>query len=725
MPKQGPRDLLLKAFALHQKGDLGAAMATYKQVLQLDRSSATAWNKIAEIHLQSGILGEAIAAYEESLKIRFDQEDVFINLSYLLHQEKRYQESLNLATRGLKLFPKSTDLLLNAANAQTELGLLEDSIANYERLSAVLADDFKVTFNLARALFKKGQRERALELFESLASAHPNIAEIQTNLASVYLSKQKLQLSLDAILKAERLGASPSTVGPTKIRLYSALEQFSKGLQYAEDILSHDPQNTSVLTATGHLLVRWGRPQDAEQFFLLAGKANPGLVEAQRGLAVCFSAQKKYEQALPVFEKILQEQPRDLDARIGIAIAYRQLEQFVEAEHYLQLDGLSHEELIPTLIERAELRAAQGDADLSRQDAQKVVDLDSLNAKAWEALGNAQSDCGLLDEAAVSYEKSLELKPESPKVKTSLALVAFRQGRFLEGLENYRYRWRNNAREVERYGQMGPEWDLSENANRLLVWGEQGVGDQILYGQALGVLTDSVKSILVELDRRLIPIFRRSFPGYEFKSQDQKTPVEAYDHHIPMPELFFQTVAVTATGKGPTPSPAYLIPDPQRVAQFKDKYQGAGRQLVGLSWKSKGGVANKSYGLADFGELFEQSDADFICLQYGEVREELRKIRERYGREIIYPDVDLFDDIDGLFALTAACDHVVTTSNVTAHISGSLGVTTSLVVPARGRGLLWYWAQLGPYNESRWYPKTIVVRGQAGQLIDFSRSGLF
>jgi len=47
-------------------------------------------------------------------------------------------------------------------------------------------------------------------------------------------------------------------------------------------------------------------------------------------------------------------------------------------------------------------------------------------------------------------------------------------------------------------------------------------------------------------------------------------------------------------------------------------------------------------------------------------------------------------DIDGLAALCAACDAVVTTSNVTAHVAGALGAETHVLVPS-GHGQLWYW----------------------------------
>jgi len=68
-------------------------------------------------------------------------------------------------------------------------------------------------------------------------------------------------------------------------------------------------------------------------------------------------------------------------------------------------------------------------------------------------------------------------------------------------------------------------------------------------------------------------------------------------------------------------------------------------------------------------------------------------------------DVDLFNDIDSLFSLVDACDFVVTSSNVTVHISGSLGKKTFLLVP-HDKGKLWYWHD--KHSRSIWYPSVQI-----------------
>ena len=57
-------------------------------------------------------------------------------------------------------------------------------------------------------------------------------------------------------------------------------------------------------------------------------------------------------------------------------------------------------------------------------------------------------------------------------------------------------------------------------------------------------------------------------------------------------------------------------------------------------------------------------------------------------------------------ALANQCDYIVTTSNVTAHIAGSIGIKTYVLIP-HGHGKLWYWFS----NDENciWYPSITLI----------------
>jgi len=75
-------------------------------------------------------------------------------------------------------------------------------------------------------------------------------------------------------------------------------------------------------------------------------------------------------------------------------------------------------------------------------------------------------------------------------------------------------------------------------------------------------------------------------------------------------------------------------------------------------------------------------------------------------------DIDNMNDLDGLAALIAACDLVVTVSNTTAHLAGALGKPTWVFVPYL-QGRIWYWFK--DQSDSPWYPQLHIKRQERGQ----------
>jgi ADP-heptose:LPS heptosyltransferase len=88
--------------------------------------------------------------------------------------------------------------------------------------------------------------------------------------------------------------------------------------------------------------------------------------------------------------------------------------------------------------------------------------------------------------------------------------------------------------------------------------------------------------------------------------------------------------------------------------------------------------------------------------------EQLNSIFEEYKIDIqSLNEIDNYNDIDGLAALISACDYVVTTSNVTAHIAGAINKKTFLLLPS-GIARIWYWGALSEH--SLWYPSIEIIR---------------
>jgi ADP-heptose:LPS heptosyltransferase len=162
---------------------------------------------------------------------------------------------------------------------------------------------------------------------------------------------------------------------------------------------------------------------------------------------------------------------------------------------------------------------------------------------------------------------------------------------------------------------------------------------------------------------------------------------------------------------------ALLAADEARASGYRERLgrasSGSGAlPIVGMSWRSfqpkvRGELGKrKSAPLTAWRELSRH--VRLLDLQYGDTAAERDEFAAAGGRLERLDDLDLFNDLDGLMAAIAACDVVVTTSNVTAHLAGAIGKRT-LVVFLHGRAPFHYWSS--PKPASLWYPSVEIVSG--------------
>jgi ADP-heptose:LPS heptosyltransferase len=245
----------------------------------------------------------------------------------------------------------------------------------------------------------------------------------------------------------------------------------------------------------------------------------------------------------------------------------------------------------------------------------------------------------------------------------------------------------------------------------LLIWGEQGLGDQIIYASMISDAQKRADKIVLEVEPRLISLFKRSFPKAEVRPLLPELNEDGISAHTPIGSLggLFRLHWSDFLQR------AYLIADQARAKELHSLLQPNKKCVIGISWRSMNKKAgeHKTALLRDFASMLLSPEIGFVDLQYGETADELDAIQKEFGVAIRHVDeIDNKNDIDGLAALIEACDAVVTVSNTTAHIAGALGKPVWILIP-HGQGRIWYWFK--DRKDSPWYPGARIVRQQPGQ----------
>lgn len=222
-----------------------------------------------------------------------------------------------------------------------------------------------------------------------------------------------------------------------------------------------------------------------------------------------------------------------------------------------------------------------------------------------------------------------------------------------------------------------PQWaGPGSSARHVLVWREQGIGDEMRFLSCLADLTNDVEKVTVRCSERLVPIITRTF-AVDVVTGTLDVP-ETADAHLAMGSLmrhYRRTVDDFPTNS------ATLTPDPVQVNHWRDRLAAIdGRRKVGISWRSRIMTNRRNQHYPDFASLAQLSQCEnvtWIDLQYDHSADELAELRSEWGMDIHhFEDLDLMNNIDGVCALTAALDAAVVVGNSVSEIAGSVGTRT-------------------------------------------------
>ncbi|MFZ0277398.1 MAG: tetratricopeptide repeat protein [Candidatus Sulfotelmatobacter sp.] len=489
-------------------------------------------------------------------------------------------------------------------------------------------------------------------------------------------------------------------------RREAAVSMIGKAIAVNQTVAAYHSNLGTVFQAQGRL-------DEAAASYERAMALQPELAEAHYNLGNVLHAQNKLEDAVARYERALALKPDLAEAHYNLGNVFQSQDKLEDAvacyERALALDPEKHE----ARHNLGNALQSQGKLEDAMACYEQVLAVQPGYAKAHYSAACAFHALGNLDEALVEYRRARALDPDFAQARFSESLAQLLQGDFAAGWQNFEWRWRTQDHDTPMRAHPQPLWRGEQLASgRVLIWGEQGIGDEIMFA---GIIPDAVRTgnrCVLDCDARLKPLFARSFPDVEVISghiagQDAANDPELdIGAHLPsgsLPGLFRTTHAAFA----PTISP-YLVADPIARERFRARYDdGEGKRLVGLAWHTNNRKTgrNRSIDLSLLAPLLARPDIRWISLQYGD-HEVLQNQAAAAGAPIIIDRlVNQFLDIDLFAAQIAAMDMVVTIDNSTAHLAGALGVSTWVLLPFAPD---WRWLQVR--DDSPWYPTMRLFR---------------
>ena len=423
---------------------------------------------------------------------------------------------------------------------------------------------------------------------------------------------------------------------------------------------------------------------------------------------------KQFEKAIDAQRQALALLPDNVIIGFNLAMALQEAGKLEEAEQQYLALVKTHPDFVRASVNLASVYREQGRVDQSITLLEATLLKHPGLFQAYVNIGAAFADRGWTITGTLVHAYAMSARDNDMEARFDWG-NALRSVGQLSNWDDYNQRFDRVKEGNVRRPTPPPVWQgESLVGKRVLIWTEQGIGDEILHSSIVDEVITRAGSCIIECSQRLAPIFARSFPSAKVlgwsAAHTAVTPADQVDFQIPVGDLaghFRTSFARFPNRRG------FLKADAEKVAALRRDYEkrAAGRRIVGISWSSQNAYLGdkKSARLANLVPLLRNTDAMFVNLQYGNCSSEIDDVR-RHGVDIFQdPTIDAMTDMDTFFAQVAAMDLVITTSNTNAHVAGSLGIPVWIMLPI-SKGMLWYW--FTRRTDSPWYPSATLFRAQ-------------
>tara|TARA_B100000795_G_scaffold262361_1_gene240206 strand:- start:2683 stop:4074 length:1392 start_codon:yes stop_codon:yes gene_type:complete len=422
-----------------------------------------------------------------------------------------------------------------------------------------------------------------------------------------------------------------------------------------------------------------------------------------------------YKEALSALDKLIQEFPNNNFLYTMGGDCYSNLKQYKLAiACYDEALKSSLDNSVDTFCNKSNALIELQKYEEAIACAKKAIEIKNDHSPAFFNLGVSAMHLRFFDLSMESFNKAIELEPNFEKYKFAKSTLLLLYGDFKNGWALWESRWKLDKLFSAKLKTNLPVWTGNKNA-KVLVWPEQGIGDQILYSSLLNDLSRKCSELIVIVDPRLINLLTRSMGDFCTFYPDNKKDVELdYDEHIPMGSLcqYFRTNEkdFECSQNG------FLKDDAIKTANIKENISAlapAKNKICGISWRSSGikKGTHKSINLKIFIETIKLEGYTFVSLQYGDTKKDIKEVKDELGLDVIsYDKIDNFNDIDGLASLIQSCDVVLSVDNITCQLAGALGKEIHILLTLES-----WWGWMVNRDDSPWYNSAKLYRKELNE----------
>jgi tetratricopeptide (TPR) repeat protein len=517
-------------------------------------------------------------------------------------------------------------------------------------------------------------------------------------------------------------------------------KHYDQAVEWISLAVRQDPK-TDYLANLGNALRQCCRSEEALKVFDAAVQLKPDDADLWSKLAAVLASLERNADALLAYRHALKLDPRHWESAFRSGELLVETKQFEAAlSHFDICDGLGPDDAATWQSRGRALRGLNRFEECLAA-CMRAHALDPASAIGCNNVGNALVSLGKPEEGLIWFDKALSLQPDAADVLSNKAFAlahahrfdeafavhdrvaaldpdnakfAFYRshdqlltGQFEAGWSGREARWKVRGLPIIHPDFAQPLWlgNGDVEGKTLLIYADEGLGDTLQFVRYVPMVAALGAHVILVVSDALHPLLS-GLPGIrECRAYSCGWPA-AFDMYCPL--LSLPLAFGTRLGTIP-PVTSLPPPDARRVRAWEDRLGPHDRLRVGLVWSGNPNHINdcsRSIPLRTMAPLFD-AGATFVSLQKDPRHDDKTFSRARNDILDLTPELTDFTDTA---ALISCLDLVITVDTSVAHLAGTLGCPTWILLPH-----LPDWRWLLDREDSPWYPGVRLFRQTANR----------
>ena len=314
--------LLARAMAMHEAGEIHAAQALYGEILRSDPSHREALHFAGVAAHQTGNNELAISLLERSIEGGSTNPDLYRNFGRVLEASGHPDRAVTCYEKAVALDPGSHTAHIRLGNALVECARPGDALKIFSQALQLQPDSFDAVNGLGAALDKMGRPDQAIVCFQKAVSLKPESASALNNCGVALVKLGRIDESIAHYRRALQHAPDTAEVLSNLGEALRKKKDLSEAIECCERAIALRPDVPSAHTNLANVYKDQGLLRDAVSHYRKAIALNPQYALAYSNLADAFVEQDKAQEALESYERAIALRPSIGDAFSNMLYMY-------------------------------------------------------------------------------------------------------------------------------------------------------------------------------------------------------------------------------------------------------------------------------------------------------------------------------------------------------------------------------------------------------------------